>query len=157
MFWWLSVRKSTSELGANASTRRDNSIYARRWVLAWLADDARRRSDYAFYRQELAAVRLAAGRADARRWLLKDPCHLFSPTHYSSVAQSAGRLAPPRTRPRYQPRSAPCCPKSGASSTARRRRTSPPRFNEAVVALGKLLDAGLAFRRRRPGAAVHDL
>ena len=56
-----------------------------RWVLgltgpldAWLADDARRRSDYAFYRQELAAVRLAGGRADTRRWLLKDPCHLFS-------------------------------------------------------------------------------
>ena len=66
--------------------RERGRAYVFWWVLgltgpldAWLADDARRRSDYAFYRQELAAVRLAAGgRADERRWLLKDPCHLFS-------------------------------------------------------------------------------
>ena len=135
------------------------------WVLgltgpldAWLADDARRQSDYAFYRQELAAVRLAAGRADARRWLLKDPCHLFSLDELFETL--------PRARVVWLHRDPATVSASLCALLSKVWRllyraeasTSPPRFNDAVVAyLGKLLDAGLAFRRRRPGAAVHDL
>ncbi len=135
------------------------------WVLgltgpldAWLADDSRRRSDYAFYRQELAAVRLVAGRADARRWLLKDPCHLFSLDELFEAL--------PRARVVWLHRDPATVSASLCALLSKVWRllyraeasTSPPRFNDTVVAyLGKLLDAGLAFRRRRPGAAVHDL
>ena len=135
------------------------------WVLgltgpldAWLADDARRRSDYAFYRQELAAVRLAGAHTDKRRWLLKDPCHLFSLDELFEAL--------PKARVVWLHRDPATVSASLCALLSRVWRLlyraeasqSPPRFNDAVVAyLGKLLDAGLAFRRRRPGAAVHDL
>ena len=124
---------------------------------AWLADDARRRSDYAFYRQELAAVRLAAGRADTRRWLLKDPCHLFSLDELFDTLPKA-RVVWLHRDPATVSASLCALLSKVWRLLYRAEATSPPRFNDAVVAyLGKLLDAGLAFRRRRPGAAVHDL
>ena len=135
------------------------------WVLgltgpldAWLADDARRRSDYAFYRQELAAVRLAAGRADTRRWLLKDPCHLFSLDELFDTLPKARVVWLHRDPATVSASLCALLSKVWRLLYRAEASTSPPRFNDAVVAyLGKLLDAGLAFRRRRPGAAVHDL
>ena len=135
------------------------------WVLgltapldAWLADDARRRSDYAFYRQELAAVRLAAGRADARRWLLKDPCHLFSLDELFEALPKARVVWLHRDPATVSASLCALLSKVWRLLYRAEASTSPPRFSDAVVAyLGKLLDAGLAFRRRRPGAAVHDL
>jgi len=135
------------------------------WVLgltgpldAWLADDGRRRSDYAFYRQELAAVRLAAGRADARRWLLKDPCHLFSLDELFEALPKARVVWLHRDPATVSASLCALLSKVWRLLYRAEASTSPPRFNDAVVAyLGKLLDAGLAFRRRRPGAAVHDL
>ena len=135
------------------------------WVLgltgpldAWLADDLWRRSDYAFYRQELAAVRLAAGRADARRWLLKDPCHLFSLDELFEALPKARVVWLHRDPATVSASLCALLSKVWRLLYRAEASTSPPRFSDAVVAyLGKLLDAGLAFRRRRPGAAVHDL
>ena len=125
---------------------------------AWLADDARRRSDYAFYRQELAAVRLAAGRADARRWLLKDPCHLFSLDELFDTLPKARVVWLHRDPATVSASLCALLSKVWRLLYRAEASQSPPRFHDAVVAyLGKLLDAGLAFRRRRPGAAVHDL
>ena len=125
VLWWGPVRKSTSELGARGLTDApDFDLCTRCSAGGPRLPAGGRRAAAVGLRLLPAGARGRAPRGRScrqRRWLLKDPCHLFSLDELFDTLPKARSSGSTGTRPRYQPRSARCCPKSGGSSTARRR------------------------------------